>query len=232
MSSAWRAAAVVLLYYVLYIAYLSRHPEGELLHWITLVILPVLLLRFVAERGERPTWSDLMKRIGVADAPSTRGVVAALLVGILLSLLQLAGRNGAIIRDLIHSGRALWLWPLSFVLMIGTAAGTEELFFRGVLQKRLTVALGSRWQAIGVTSVLFAVYHVPYAYHTSGWGVQHDLGGAVRAAMETGLPLGILLGTVFALARESTAASMLAHGMINALPGMVVVQRLLEGRGT
>jgi membrane protease YdiL (CAAX protease family) len=112
--------------------------------------------------------------------------------------------------------------------MLLTAAVTEEFFFRGVLQRRLTAALRSRLLAIGVVAVLFALYHVPYAYHKPGWGTQHNLLGAIRAAAETGLPLGVLLGGVFAIAGDSLAASVLAHALINSLPGMVVVQRLLD----
>jgi membrane protease YdiL (CAAX protease family) len=95
------------------------------------------------------------------------------------------------------------------------------------VQKRLAAALGSQWPAIGVAAILFALYHVPYAYHNPAWGVAGDFRGALEAAAATGLPLGVLLGAVFAIAGERTAASIAAHALINALPGMVIVQRLI-----
>ena len=228
MDDAKREALLLVLYCFAYVAYLGWHPEGEFLHWITLVVIPVILLLLVQRaQGHELNWRDLVRSVGLGQRPSVRGISAALIVGVLVSVLQLAGRNGEAIRELIRSGRALWLWPLSVVMMIATAAGTEELFFRGMLQKRLGAALHSRALAIGGAAVLFALYHVPYAYGTPGWGVQHDLRGAVRAAAETGLPLGVLLGGVFAAAGEDTTASILAHALVNSLPGMVVIEKLL-----
>jgi membrane protease YdiL (CAAX protease family) len=233
MRSARHEALIFILYSIAYVAYLAWRPEGELLHWVTLVAVPIVLLRLVrTAHGRSTTWRDVMGAVGLAQPPSALGIASALIVGGVLSCLQLAGRNGEAIQASIRSGRALWLWPLSFALMVATAAGTEELFFRGMLQGRLTAALRSRLLAIGAAAVLFTLYHVPYAYHVPGWGAQHDLAGAIRAAAETALPLGVLLGGVFAVAGESTAASILAHALINALPGMLVVQRLLDASGT
>jgi membrane protease YdiL (CAAX protease family) len=229
MKIAGREALISVLYFLVYVTYLAWRPESELLHWVTLVALPFALLLLVHKSDcSEPAWRGLLRSIGVSKRPSLAGIAAALVVGILLSWLQLAGRNAGAIRELLRSGRALWLWPLSFLLMVVTAAGTEEFFFRGVLQSRLKVALRSRWLAIGVTAILFALYHAPYAYHNPAWGTQNNLWGAVRVAAETGLPLGVLLGGVFELSGESLSASILAHALINSLPGMVVVQQLLS----
>jgi membrane protease YdiL (CAAX protease family) len=229
MNIAGQEALIFVLYFLAYVAYLAWRPEGEFLHWITLVAIPLVIIRLVRKtKGLESTWRGALRTAGLEKGPSRPGIAAALVVGVSLSCLQLAGRNGAIIKELIRSGRALWLWPLSFLLMVMTAAGTEEFFFRGVLQKRLTVALRSRLLAIGIAAVFFALFHVPYAYHNVSWGTQHNLWGAVRAAAETGLPLGVLLGSVFAIAGDSLAASVLAHALINSLPGMVFVQKLFD----
>lgn len=228
MNIAIQEAITFVLYFLIYLAYLAWRPEGELLHWMTLVALPLILLRqFRRGKNQETTWRSLLKAVGLGVRPSFPGIALALVVGGVLSYLQLAGRNGLAIQGLIHSGQVLWLWPLSFILMVATAAGTEEFFFRGVLQKRLSLAFRSQYLAIGATAVLFTLYHIPYAYHTPGWGTQNDLLGSIRAAAETGLPLGVLLGSVFAFAGDSLAASMLAHAMINSFPGMLILQRLL-----
>jgi membrane protease YdiL (CAAX protease family) len=224
-----KESVIFVSYFLAYLAYLAWRPESELLHWITLVGVPVaLLLVLRSPEQSEPGWRGVLGSVGLGKRPSLLGVASALVVGILVSLLQVAGRNGEAIRELFRSGRASWLWPLSFVLMVLTAAGTEEFFFRGVLQTRLRVALRSRLLAIGVTAVLFAAYHVPYAYYNASWGTQYNLAGAIRAAAETGLPLGVVLGGVFAISGESLPVSVLAHALINSFPGMVVLQKLLH----
>jgi membrane protease YdiL (CAAX protease family) len=221
---------VLVLYTLAYVAYLAWRPEGELLHWLTLVALPLGLLRRIRRaRDPESSWRDLLRSVGLGARPSPAGLAAALVAGGALCAVQLLGRNGPAILELFRSGRALWLWPASFFLMVVTAAGTEELFFRGLLQRRLGLALGSRWLAIGAAAALFALYHVPYAYHVPEWGTQGDLAGAIRAAAATGLPLGVLLGVVFALAGDNLLPAVLAHALINSLPGMVAIQRVLAG---
>ena len=69
---------------------------------------------------------------------------------------------------------------------------------------------------------------MPYAFHNPSWGTQNDLVGSIRAAAETGLPLGVILGGVFAIGGDSLPASILAHALINSLPGMIVVQRFFH----
>jgi membrane protease YdiL (CAAX protease family) len=229
MMTVWKESILFVLYFLAYVAYLAWRPESELFHWITLVIIPVAILFLVhVKSGLEPAWTSVLRSVGLGKRPSLLGFAVALIVGALLSCLQLAGRNGEALRELIRSGRALWLWPLSFVLMVATAAGTEEFFFRGILQTRLTAALRSRLLAIGATAILFAIYHIPYAYHNPSWGTQNDLVGAIRAAAETGLPIGVLLGGVFAIAGDSLPASVLCHALINSFPGMLIVQKLIH----
>lgn len=94
----------------------------------------------------------------------------------------------------------------------------------------MRAAWGSDALAIGVASAGFALYHWPYAYHRPGWGTEHELWGSLRAAAETGLPLGVLLGLVYCIAGGNLRASILAHALINTLPGMLAVERLLGTR--
>ena len=53
-----------------------------------------------------------------------------------------------------------WTWALPFLLFISVAPGVcEEVFFRGYFQRRLQ-RRWSPWAAIGVTSLLFALFHM------------------------------------------------------------------------
>jgi len=225
MRTARSLALAFGIYFVLYLSYLTWRPESELLHWLTLVAIPLTILRILLRgSSESPSLREVLREAGFPGRPRAWGVAAALFVGILLSVLQLAGRNANQIQDLILSPRVLWLWPLSFCMMLLTAATTEEFFFRGILLKRCSAATRSKWLSVGITSIFFSLYHVPYAYHLAAWGTQFDLSGALRSAFETGFPLGILLGSVFVIAGENTLASILAHALINSLPGMLIVQ--------
>jgi membrane protease YdiL (CAAX protease family) len=222
------AAAVA--YAILYIAYLFLYPENEFAHWLTLVAIPFAGLRLLAWRyhGSFAGWRAHLQCFGLGR-PRARGVVAAVAVVGCVSALQLLGRNGAGIRELFVSGRALWLWPASMALMVLTAATTEEFFFRGVVQARLAAVLPVRGVAVVIAALLFSLYHVPYAMMTPGWGTQGDLVASMRAAFATGLPLGILFGIVFSAGGQNLVVSILAHAGVNSLPGMVIVERWLGG---
>lgn len=53
----------------------------------------------------------------------------------------------------------LWLW---LAVNLGVAVLAEELLFRGLLQTRLVSWLGA-WAGIGLTSLLFALVHIPFS---------------------------------------------------------------------
>jgi len=231
ISKSTRTEGLILLaYFGVYILYLFARPEGEVAHWFTLVVFPLAAIAFL-RRSKTRAWSGALVSTGLCRPPTMSSVTLGVIVAVGLGWVQLHSRNGAAIREMFVSGKALWLLPTSFFLMLVTAATTEELFFRGLLQTRLQDLLRSRVGAIAVTAVLFSLYHVPYAYWKPGWGAAGDWFAATRAAFETGLPLGVILGTVFLLGRGSLAAPVLTHAMINALPGMVLVERILVPTG-
>jgi membrane protease YdiL (CAAX protease family) len=96
-----------------------------------------------------------------------------------------------------------------WVLFIGIVPGVcEELFFRGLIQRRLAAAW-SPVAAIGVTSVLFAIVHV-------------DPPAAMLA-----LVLGIWFGFV-AWRTGSTWPTMAAHASVNSLwnIGQIVTRQI------
>lgn len=224
-----REAAATVAYSGAYLAYLFIHPETELWHWVSLVVLPVLLLLGLRKAGrQRATLVAILRDTGVFNRPRWPIVIAALAIVALSIWLQLHGRRSGEIRTAFMSGEVIYLLPLSFLLAIGTAATTEEFFFRGVLQSRIAAATGSAWAAVAVSTAAFAAFHVPYAYQRPGWGVMGQFGPAVVAAAETGVPYGLILGLLYARSGNSLPLVIATHALVNATPGMIIVKRLLS----
>lgn len=86
------------------------------------------------------------------------------------------------------------------LLLIATAAITEEVAFRGYLAERLGAVLRSRWWGAGLSLAVFVVQHV--AFFGPSW-LLHHLGGTLAIA-------------VVVLVRRNLVAGMLVHLLVNA----------------
>jgi membrane protease YdiL (CAAX protease family) len=221
-----REAPLALLYYAAYLAYLFWHQESELFHWATLVGLPLAALWWLRRRScDRPL-RDTLASVGLAREHMRRGFpwvagAAVLIVGIQM----LTPQRGEILAA-FRSGEALYLFPIALLLMLATAATTEEMLFRGVLQTRLQAWWRSSFWAIVACSVLFGLYHLPYAYLNPNWPSAGDWGDAFRLAMANGLLGGVILGIVYARSGNLLAAAV-THALINAFPAMQLVKEWL-----
>jgi membrane protease YdiL (CAAX protease family) len=163
--------------------------------------------------------------VGLRRGNLRAGLFIALLVGLGLSVLQLVVSNSAAeIWDALVSGRALYLFPLAFTFMLLGPGFTEEFFFRGVVQTRLTRWFGAHWPAILITSVLFGLYHVPYAYLNPHWPSHGDLARASTAALAQGGIGGLIMGTIYAVSRQNLLAPILTHALLNSLPCMTAIK--------
>ncbi|MFP8957426.1 CPBP family intramembrane glutamic endopeptidase [Natrialbaceae archaeon A-CW3] len=83
----------------------------------------------------------------------------------------------------------------------------EELLYRNVIQKSM-YGVFSRWGALLVSSVIFAVIHVA-AYATAG-------AGAIMASLAVVFGLSLVLGTVYLLT-ENIVVPAIIHGIYNAI---------------
>ena len=214
---------MALAYAVLYLGYLFVALESELAHWLTLVIVPVLIaVTFGIRRGER---SKLLATFGLRRRGWKRGVGWALVLGALITVLQVTmlGRRDEIFA-VVQSGRALWLYPLTLLLMFFMAGFTEEFFFRGFLQTRVEVLVGSPWAAIAIVTVIFSIYHLPYAYLNPMWPSAGDWELAWRASFANGLPGGLILGSLYQLSDRNLVPCIVLHSMINAAPAMTLIR--------
>jgi membrane protease YdiL (CAAX protease family) len=213
-------ALLVLLYFTIWFGSLFLTLEGELAHWATLVALPsALLLAVRAARGGDASLRGVLASVGLRPGRLGQGLLLAVAVGAAISALQLLVSRGRWeILELLGSPAALWVLPAAFGLLLLTAATTEEYFFRGVLQERLARWWGSEAGAIVVASVLFGLYHLPYAYLKASWPSHGDLGAALAAALAQGGIAGLILGWVYVRSGKNLLAPVVAHALINLLP--------------
>lgn len=212
-------APLALAYCAIYFAWLICYQESELVHWLTLVSLP-LLLAFFFPRLQRG-WRMLLESFGLVAARLRSGYLPALLLGLGFCLVQFFVSNQAAeLRRLFTSTDGWLLLVPALALMLATAGFTEEFFFRGFLQTRLSAVLQRPWLAICIASVLFALYHVPYAYLKPSWPSHGDLGAALALSFGQSIPTGLLLGWVYQR-RGNLLSAALLHALIDTVPAVL-----------
>jgi membrane protease YdiL (CAAX protease family) len=211
-------------YFLLYLGYLFWRSESELGHWLSLVLLPLALVLSL-NRGRHAPLSSALATFGLRRGTLLRGLGLTLVLGLLLGLLQVfLSRSGPGVLEAFRNGTALYLLPLSFLLMVATAGFTEEFFFRGFLQTRLEGLLGSRVGGLVLASLFFGVYHLPYAYLNPHWPSAGDWGAAWTAALGQGIPAGLILGGLFLISRKNLVACVVLHALVNAFPAMGLIK--------
>ncbi len=222
-----REAFSALLYFALYLGYLFIQQENEIAHWLTLVLVPLILLCLYQRRawGEWSLGASL-STVGLKRGQLGRGLLWAIPLGLLVSLTVqlLLSRNADVFLELVLSGRALYLAPIAFLFLLLTTGVTEEFFFRGVLQTRLTAAFRSNVLGVIVTSILFGLYHVPYAYLNPNWPSYGDLAGALQAGLANGILGGVVLGVVYVLAGGNLVVAIIVHALIDVFPAMTHIR--------
>jgi membrane protease YdiL (CAAX protease family) len=220
-----KEALFALAYFALYLGYMFVNPENEWMHWLTLVAIPFFSLAFWHKRTLRLALSATLASFGLRKRNFKTGLGWAILLGLALSLLQLfISRQSEAFWELFRSGKALLYFPLTLLLLLLTAGFTEEFFFRGFMQTRLVALLRSRFWAIIITSLLFGIYHLPYAYLNPNWPSSGDWGAALTSALVQGIPAGIILGILYARTQNNLLACIVLHSFINVLPAMTLIK--------
>ena len=122
-----------------------------------------------------------------------------------------------------QSGQALWLYPLMLILMFLMAGFTEEFFFRGFLQTRVEVLTGSPWTAVAIVTVLFSVYHLPYAYFNPMWP-SAAIGSRMAGRVLQRSPWRPRARRSLRSVRQRSVPCILLRSMINAAPAMTMIK--------
>ncbi|MBI4429371.1 MAG: CPBP family intramembrane metalloprotease [Ignavibacteriales bacterium] len=125
---------------------------------------------------------------------------------------------------LITTGKFAYLFPLAIVLMLFTAGFTEEFFFRGFLQTRLQQLFSSNVVGVIVSSILFGIYHLPYAYLNPRWPSHGNLPEAFWSALGQGIPMGLILGTLYVRTKNNLLSCVVVHSLLNSLPAMLAIK--------
>ena len=105
--------------------------------------------------------------------------------------------------------------PVFFCLMILTAAFTEEVFFRGILQRTMMDSLKKPYLAILLTGILFGLYHFPFAYYlwddTAG-NIMYSL----RMVMTEHVLTGCAFGFIYYKSNKNLWSCIILHAFTNA----------------
>jgi len=213
------------VYFALYMVYLTFTLESELLHWVTLVALPLIVVWTVRTSTDRSV-TAILGSFGLRRGNLTRGIGWAVLLAVGFGVMQAMGgsEHAQEIRELLRSKRVFVALPVALLAMMLTAGFTEEFFFRGFLQTRLTVLTRSRIAGVLISAVLFGLYHLPYAYLNPNWSSHGDFGAAFASAMGQGGIGGLVLGTLYALTRGNLVACVIVHSSINAIWFMTMIK--------
>ncbi|MBT8397037.1 MAG: CPBP family intramembrane metalloprotease [Gemmatimonadetes bacterium] len=217
----WAAPA----FFSVYLIYLFWRQENELLHWVSLVALPTLLVLWLRREAGGSGLGSVLASFGLSRENLGRGWLVALGVGVVLGMVQLfLSRSGAASLDAFRTGRAVYLLPLAFVLLLFLAGFTEEFFFRGFLQTRLEALFNSKALSLVVTSFLFGLYHLPYAYFNPNWPSAGDWSAAWGASLGQGIPAGLIFGGLYLYTRKNLLVCVVLHALVDAFPAMALIR--------
>jgi len=120
---------IALPYFAIYVAYLFWHPESELLHWATMVAVPLLIVLMLQEKGPRSI-ARAFASFGLSKDNLRRGITGAVGLSILVCVVQLLlSQHSEEIWALLRSVRALYLLPLVFLFLMLTAGSLRSSSF-------------------------------------------------------------------------------------------------------
>jgi membrane protease YdiL (CAAX protease family) len=230
-----------LAYFVVYFAYLFVYPEHDLVHWVSLVAVPLGVMamgRLVQERAgasrntdtqdsRRHFVSDLLASTGIHRRGMRRAAKYGLLVGIPLcaaNYFTLGSEETARLSSLVSTGQVVIVLPIAFVFVFLTAGLTEELFFRGILQAKLVERLGSKRLGVIAASVCFGLYHLPYSLATSAGRSALSVLDHPAVVVLQATAMGLILGAMFEKCERQLFAPVLAHTLVNLLPAMTLLK--------
>jgi membrane protease YdiL (CAAX protease family) len=179
------------------------------------IAIPILLVH-LAKGHIRGIFDVGLGRRGVLPALAIVSAFMIVAVAMLNSIFEQLGASGLSILAICGWIAITWFW---YSLEVGV---TEEFLFRGLLQSRLTAWFQSGPRAIVLTSIMFALAHVPTFYLRGGEEIAKQaasLPQIIALAVAALAPISIMMGTLWYRTR-SFALVVLVHGAIDTMPGV------------
>ncbi|WP_252244462.1 MULTISPECIES: type II CAAX endopeptidase family protein [unclassified Clostridium] len=136
---------------------------NEMIHWIGLVIIPLVILW----KTMKISFKESLCMLGLYDSKFKLYLKSIIIVclgmyPLMVSLLTYYYNIG--IQKVASSILNLLInIPVYLPIMMIMAGFTEEFFFRGILQNILQQRVRYRINAVIITSILFGLYHIPFA---------------------------------------------------------------------
>lgn len=193
--------AFVLMWAAVYILLCALTAKGvlplvnEVSNWIWLVAFPFFIVKF----ANGSTIRDTLTLIGLRFVNKVRWKKKLVLIclGYLPFLIIFAKyRYNITASMLMEKWVMLLFFPLVFIAMMLMAGSTEEIFFRGMVQRNIYNATKSQVVAVLAASLLFALFHLPYAYYM--WpGTQGNLLLSAATIVSEQFIAGILMGVAY-----------------------------------
>ncbi len=226
MNRARNSAIFSLAYFAVYFTYLWNfiNIENEWLHWVTLVSLPAAGLWIVSGAPrDRLGLHQLLASVRLSRIMLGRGLWWAFGIGIALGTSQvMLSHHRLEIWSYLINGKFVYAFPAALFLMLVTAGFTEEFFFRGVLQSRLGEWLRSKMFGNLAASMLFGLYHLPYAFLKTSWPSHGNLGAAIAEGVLPSAVVGFILGAVYNRT-GNLLAPVIVHSCFNAVWAMTMI---------
>lgn len=206
-----------LLYFALAMISNAFHINiiNEVTNWLFLVLLPLLILAGLKKGKFKEAFQETLREIGLKRIDKETGfrtlLVCMLYMGILVFVFSLSDEK-PVITDI---PKMLVRLPIFMCLMLLTAGFTEEFFFRGIVQRCVANSLKQPYIAIVFTSILFGIYHFPFAYYlweqTAGSVVD-----SLKAILVEQAVTGCALGLMYYKSSNNLWSSAVLHAFVNA----------------
>lgn len=206
-----------LLYFALAMISNAFHINiiNEVTNWLFFVLLPLLILARLKKGKFKEAFQETLREIGLKRIDKETGfrtlLVCMLYMGILVFVFSLSDEK-PVITDI---PKMLVRLPIFMCLMLLTAGFTEEFFFRGIVQRCVANSLKQPYIAIVFTSILFGLYHFPFAYYlweqTAGSVVN-----SLKAILVEQAVTGCALGLMYYKSSNNLWSSAVLHAFVNA----------------
>lgn len=185
---------------------------SETSNWLFLVLFPLLLMAGFRKENVIKTLKETgLKRFNNKTVLRIL-LVCILYMGCIILVFSLSEDTPDILTIALKMSVK---FPVFFFLMVITAAFTEEFFFRGMIQRLLMDSLKRPYTAILLTSILFGLYHFPFAFYlwdeTAGSAVD-----SLKTILTDQAVTGYALGLIYYKSNRNLWSSIILHAVTNA----------------